>query len=95
MISHLLDLLRSQLQNSFVTGGFVLMLTGSVIALARSLPSRIWTRIKEQFVVEVEVASSDPLFDWITLWLNDQPYSKKTRRLIASTIAGYDSSGVE
>lgn len=95
MIPHLLNLFHAQLSNSFVTGGFVLMLTGSAIALARSLPGRIWMRIKEQFVVEVEVASSDQMFDWITLWLNDQPYSRKTRRLIARTIAGYESNGAQ
>lgn len=93
MIDHLLALIRAQLASPFVTGGFLLMITGSVIALARSLPGRAWSRIKSQFVVEVEVASSDPLFDWISLWLNDQPYSKRTRRLIASTIAGYEASG--
>lgn len=91
MIQHFLQLLRGQLQNSFVTGGFLLMITGSIIALARSLPLRIWTKIKGQFVVSVTVMNTDPLFDWITLWLNDQPYSKKTRRLHATTVANYEA----
>lgn len=89
MIEHLLSLIRTQLASPFVSGGFVLMLTGSVIALARSLPSRLWNKIKEQFVVTVTVMNNDPLFDWITLWLHDQPYSRKTRRLMATTVANY------
>lgn len=91
MLGHLIDLIRAQLQNSFVTGGFLLMITGSIIALARSLPGRIWAKIKDQFVVSVDVANTDPLFDWITLWLNDQPYSQKTRRLHATTVANYEA----
>jgi hypothetical protein len=46
-------------------------------------------------MVEVSVMNNDPLFDWITLWLNDHPYSKKTRRLLATTVANYEASGVQ
>jgi chaperone BCS1 len=81
----LLPLFLAPLQNQFVGGGLVLLLTGSVIALLRNLPISIWNKIKDQFLISVSVVDNDPLFDWITLWLADHPYSKKTRRIRAVT----------
>ena len=88
---NLLSAIWHQLSNPFVSGGLLLTFTASIIALARSLPGRLWIKIKDQFVVSVTVANTDPLFDWITLWLNDQPYSQKTRRLNATTVANYEA----
>jgi chaperone BCS1 len=88
-MTHLLQSFWHQLSNPFVSGGLLLTFTGSIIALARNLPGRIWGKVKDQFVVEVSVLNNDPLFDWITLWLHDHPYSKKTRRLLATTVANY------
>ena len=90
MVKHLFDLIRTQMANPFMSGGLLLMFTGSIIAFARNLPRNLWNRIREQFIVEVSVTNADPLFDWISLWLNEQPYSKKTRRLSATTIANYE-----
>jgi len=90
LIQHLSEAIHQQLSNPFMSGGLLLMFTGSIIAFARNLPMRAWGRIREQFIVEVYVQNTDPLFDWISLWLNDQPYSKKTRRLSATTIANYE-----
>lgn len=59
--------------------------TGSVIALLRNIPGNLWKKFKSQYLVSVSVLSTDPLFDWITLWLSEQPYSKKARRILAST----------
>jgi hypothetical protein len=95
MISSLLESLRHQLSNPFLSGGLVLTITASIIAFARNLPMKIWGHIREQFMVEVTVLNNDPLFDWITLWLNDHPYSKKTRRLMATTVANYESGACQ
>lgn len=92
MIQHFIDLVHAQLTNPFMSGGLVLMFTGSLIAFARNLPMRLWGKLRDQFVVEVGVMNNDPLFDWITLWLNDQPYSQKARRLTASTVANYGAN---
>jgi mitochondrial chaperone BCS1 len=92
-MNHLFEILKQQLANPFISGGFMLMITGSIIAFARNLPAKIWGRLREQFIVEVSVMNHDPLFDWITLWLNDHPYSRKTRRLLATTVANYEASG--
>lgn len=95
MLNHLFQAIWHQLSNPFVSGGLLLTFTASIIALARSLPGRVWNKIKEQFVVTVTVTNTDPLFDWITLWLNDHPYSRKTRRLLASTVANYEAGNSE
>jgi hypothetical protein len=86
---HLLELIKAQLLNPFVSGGLIITLTAAIVAFARNLPNRIIHRVTDQFIVSVAVFNNDPLFDWITLWLNDQPYSQKTRRLFASTIPDY------
>lgn len=94
MIHRFMELLMNALANPFMSGGFVLMITGGIIAYARNLPGRLWGQLKSQFVVTVEIANNDPLFDWITLWLNDHPYSQRTRNLIATTLRGeYSYSG--
>lgn len=77
--------LTSQLQNQFVGGGLLLMVTGSVIALARSMPARLYEWAKRRLTIEVEVLNSDPLFDYVTFWLDSQAYSKRSRRLTATT----------
>jgi BCS1 N terminal/ATPase family associated with various cellular activities (AAA) len=91
IMQHLFELLKLQLANPFISGGFMLMITGSIIAFARNLPMRLWGHLRDQFIVQVSVMNNDPLFDWITLWLNDHPYSKKTRRLLATTVANYEA----
>ncbi len=73
------------LHNQMVGGGLLLMFTGSILALFRNLPLLLWNKFKMQFLVSVSVSETDPLFDWITLWLADHPYSKKTRRIRAKT----------
>lgn len=91
MIHSFIEALKHQLANPFLSGGLFITITASIIAFARNLPMRIWKSLREQFMVEVSVMNNDPLFDWITLWLNDHPYSKKTRRLLATTVANYES----
>lgn len=77
--------------NPLFSGGFLLMISGAVMALCRNVPTRLWDWFKRQCVVEVKVTSDDPLFEWISIWLHEHPYSRKTRSLIASSLArGYD-----
>lgn len=77
------------LHNQIVGGGLVLMGTGSIIALLRNLPNTIWNKVKSQYLVSVSVSAKDPLFEWITIWLADHPYSRKTRRILAKTKDNY------
>lgn len=80
-----LESILAPLHNQLVGGGLVLMATGSIIALLRNIPGTIYDKIKSQCLVSVTVVQTDPLFDWITIWLAAHPYSKKTRRIKAAT----------
>jgi mitochondrial chaperone BCS1 len=71
--------------NQLASGGIVLMAMGSVIALLRNLPGRIIAWVKHQSTISVIVRDSDPMFEWISLWLSDLPYARKTRWLIATS----------
>ena len=77
------------LHNQIVGGGLLLMGTGSILALLRNIPFTIWNKLKSQYLVSVSVSATDPLFEWITIWLADHPYSKKTRRILAKTKDDY------
>lgn len=79
----MMHFLTEQLHNQFLGGGLVLMVMGSILALMKSTPKRIGEWLKRRLTVEVEVLNSDPLFDYVTLWLDKQPYSKRSRRLTA------------
>ena len=92
----LFDLLSDQLHSQIVGGGLVLLFTGSVIALLRKVPTDLLAWMKRRVTVEVEILNSDPLFDYVTLWLSQQPYSQRSRRLTATTasrIGKEDSEG--
>lgn len=77
--------LEAQLRNQFVGGGLVLMISGSIVALCRRTPGQIgqWTR--NRFTRTVEILNDDPLYDYVSFWLNAQPYTKKARVLTATT----------
>lgn len=84
-MTHLWDLLRAQLGNQFVGGGLVLMLTGSVIALARQMPGRMVGWVKRRFTRGIEIDNYDPLFDYVTYWMNSQEKFRRSRWLKATT----------
>lgn len=73
------------LNNQVVTGGFILMMIGSAIALARNLPYRLMDVLVRQFTISVDVVSGDALFVWLTTWLDAHPYSRTARRITASS----------
>lgn len=72
-------------QNQFLSGGLVLMLTGSLIALCRKLPLQLWQFVLRRFTIVVDVSNDDPLFAWLSLWLAEHPYSQKARSLTATS----------
>lgn len=82
---YLLTLLRSSLQNQIVGGGLVLMFTGSMIALARNTPTRILRWIRNRFTRSITIENRDPLFDYVTYWLDGQERFYKARQLKATT----------
>ncbi len=71
------------LNNPFMSGGLVLMFFGGLLATLRKIPEKLWDWTKGRFSVTVHVTSDSPVFEWLTLWLDEHPYSKKARRLKA------------
>lgn len=80
------------LKNAFVSGGLMLMAVGAVLTWARNLPRVIGAFFMRRFSVTVDVVSPDPAFRWMTVWLDQQPYSKRARALSATAKRGPDES---
>lgn len=81
MFEHIFDVLREALSNQFLSGGLVLGIVGSLIALCRQLPGKFFAWLKRRVMVTVDVTNDDPVFEWLSLWLANQPYSKRARCL--------------
>lgn len=76
----------NQLQNNaFFSGGAVLMVMGGLMAYMRALPRRLWYWGLSQISVEIDITGLDASYDWMLAWLNNQPYSKRSRRLSVQT----------
>ncbi len=84
-MSPIIERLLGQLNNQFVGGGLVLMFTGSVIALLRSAPVRFMRWTKSRFTRQIAIENTDPLFDYVTYWLNSQQRFRRSRYLKATT----------
>jgi chaperone BCS1 len=85
MLSQLIGLLYGALHNQLVSGGLLLMLSGSLIALCRKVPLQLYGWLVRRATIVVDVSSDDPLFAWLSLWLSEQPYSARARALTATS----------
>ena len=74
-------LLTSLDQNPFFSGGLTLMVIGSIVALLRKLPSRIWALLERRISIAVEVSDRDPAFRWVQAWLGGQSYTRRAHDL--------------
>ncbi len=83
-MSHLLSVVGAYFNNQIFAGGFLLMASGAVMALCRSIPKRAWNAVMERFTITVTVRYPDLSFDYLVAWLNSIPYSKRARRLEAT-----------
>lgn len=83
----LVETLTAALQNQFLSGGAVLMVMGAIMALCRRTPFTLWRFMLRRFTVTVDVMNSDPVFDWLSEWLDAHPYSKRATRLTVSSKA--------
>lgn len=75
-----------------VKGGLFLMASGAALAMLRQVPEKAWYWLRRQFLVTLDVADSDPVFEWLTLWLHEHEYTKKARALTAKST---DLSGLQ
>lgn len=72
--------------NQFFGGGLVLMIGGAVLAYCREVPAALWAKLKQQWLIEIDVLDRDRAFDWIILWLAQHSYSKhRVRNLTVRT----------
>lgn len=85
MLEQILAAVASALHNQFVGGGMILMFTGSLIALVRNTPLRLWGWLKRQVTCGITIQSDDPLFDYVTFWLNSQERFGRARQLKATS----------
>ena len=67
--------------NQFLQGGLVLGLLGGMMVWMKSMPRKLWDWFLRSFTVNVDVISSDATYKWILLWLNQQSYISRARRL--------------
>jgi len=79
--------------NQFLSGGFVIATFGAALALFRKLPAELWWRLQGQLVVSVDILGTDPVFDWVRVWLSRHTYTQRSRLLTASARARGDGDG--
>ncbi len=73
-------------RDQFLTSGLALMIVGALMALLRSLPSRIWGFAERRLTIEVEIPDRDPAFRWVQKWLAEQRYARRARSLSLATV---------
>lgn len=72
-------------QNAMFAGLTGATVVGSVLMLARRLPSSIVRWSMMLISSEVTVKSQDPAFWWIVHWLSETPYGRRTSRMRLET----------
>lgn len=88
-------LITALLHNQFLSGGIGIAAFGALLALCRKLPGELWWRVRSQCVVRVEVLGTDPVFEWVRVWLARHEYTRRSRLLTASSASnesGADST---
>src|SRR5438128_8733670 len=78
VVGELLAFLKT---NAFASGGLILLLVGGLAASLRSVPGRIWRVIRQHLILQVQVTSDDPAYEWLEEWVAKQPASRKTKTL--------------
>jgi len=81
MIELLISQITASFQNQLIAGGLGLMVIGTVGALCRKVPHKLWNLFLYHFTVVVDVLSVDESHTWILNWLNHHSYGKRNRRL--------------
>lgn len=84
-MNDILSTLTSSLQNQFLSGGLVLMVTAGLMAICRKVPGQAWQWLLRRLTIVVDVSNDDPLFAWLSLWLSEHPYTRRARTLTATS----------
>jgi chaperone BCS1 len=98
-MTHIKDLLHLLLttflhnQNQFASGGLLLMAVGSILAMAKAVPAKIWAWFKNQITISVTVNDdSAEEFYLLRRWLSTQSFMKRARHLDVSYNANYENA---
>lgn len=70
--------------NPIFMGGAGIGLLGGLMAWARNVPASIGNLIFRELTSSVFVSNEDSAYNWFKRWLEEHPYSKKSRNIIAT-----------
>jgi chaperone BCS1 len=67
--------------NQFASGGLFLMAIGSVGALLRNVPVKIWNWLVHQTTVTMTITDDQKAYHWMKIWIESQRIMKRVRHL--------------
>src|SRR5262245_17976964 len=80
------ELQRQFQHNQIFSGGLILMVGGALVAALRNVPGRIWTWVKDQCLIEIDIPDREAAFEWVDKRLSAHAYSRdRARRLTLRT----------
>lgn len=80
------ELQRQFQHNQIFSGGLILMIGGALVAVLRNVPGRIWTWVKDQCLIEIDIPDREAAFEWVDKWLSAHAYARdRARRLTVRT----------
>lgn len=83
MIDQLVMFVQEQLQeNELFKGGLLLVVGGSILALLRPWPRKVWGHIQHHSTVVIDIPDKDQAFKWMNIWLSEHNYSKNRARVL-------------
>jgi chaperone BCS1 len=83
----MLEFLKGMLsgQNSFASGGLLLMIIGGLSVYLRAVPERLWRWIVGQTTMIITVKDDDAAFVWVKEWFLEQKFLARIRRVDLGT----------
>lgn len=78
-MNHWLELLHTVLQGQFAAGGLLLMAVGSILAMAKSVPLKLWKWVLRQTTITLTIIDDSRALIWFKWWFQTHPHAKKIR----------------
>ena len=77
--------IHTLMQGQFAAGGLLLMAVGSLLAMLKSIPLKIWDWVVRQTTVSMTITDDSDSFDWFKWWFQKHPSAENIRSLDAYT----------